>query len=96
MASAVPQSVDDLAKAKHDVRHYIWDRMEELDCLHDYPRPCYDKIPNFKGCKKAASRVARLREFTKAAVIKVNPSLAQMELRYLILSANKILVVCCC
>jgi len=56
--------------------------MEESDVLKDYPRPCHEKIPNFKGCEAAARRLSGLREFISAKVIKVNPSLAQMHLRF--------------
>ena len=60
----------------------VWDLMEESDLVKDYPRPCHEKIPNFRGCEAAANRVARLREFQSARVVKVNPSLAQMHLRF--------------
>jgi hypothetical protein len=60
----------------------VWGLMEESDVLKDYPRPCFGKVPNFKGCEVAAKKVARLQEFLSARVVKVNPSLAQMHLRF--------------
>ena len=83
----------ELAKRKADIRNRIWDSLEESNVLKDYPRPCHEKIPNFLGCEAAARRVTRLREFVKANVVKINPSMAQMQLRYLVLKAGKTLLV---
>ena len=84
-----------ISDKKNEIRSRIWTKLEsERDtCLEKYPESCHHKIPYFKGCKKAAHYVTKLGKFTKAKVIKVNPSLAQMQLRKLILDAQKTLVV---
>jgi len=67
--------------------------MERLDLVEDYPRPCHEKIPHFKGCGAAGYKLSRTREFRKASTVKVNPSLAQMPVRRHILSQGKVLLV---
>lgn len=78
---------------KNEIREQVWKLMEEKNCVRKYPISCHGKIPNFKGNQFAAKKVAKLREFKKAKVIKVNPSLAQMILREEIMKSGKILVV---
>jgi len=84
---------DQVAIRKDLIRHAVWDFMEVNDLLEEYPRPCHFKIPHFQGCKEASKRAARLREFKDAQIVKVNPSLAQMHLRFLTLSQGKSLLV---
>jgi len=82
-----------VARRKDIVRQNIWDYMEHNNLVEDYPRPCHQKIPHFKGCKRAAEKVSRLREFISSRTIKINPSLAQMHLRFLTLKHRKKLLV---
>ena len=84
-----------LADNKRLLRERTWDLLERHrpDCLMDYPPDCRGKIPHFWGCDWAAQALANTAEFRQASVIKVNPSLAQMPLRLLVLQQNKILVV---
>lgn len=78
---------------KMAIRTKIWDLMEKRNFVKDYPRPCHNKIPNFKRCGVAATKLSRLREFKKAKCVKINPSLAQMHLRFLTLQHGKTLYV---
>lgn len=87
------QIKDQVAIKKDSIRHKIWDYMEKHDLLEEYPRPCHYKIPHFKGCKEASRKASRLREFKNAQSVKVNPSLAQMHLRFLTLTRGKSLLV---
>ena len=80
-------------KLKDTLRKRIWDLMEEKDYVKDYPRPCHNKIPHFKRCSQAAEKLSKLQEFRKAKCIKINPSMAQMHLRFLTLKYNKMLLV---
>ena len=84
-----------VSERKDQIRKRVWDKLEaeRRTCLEDYPPSCHGKIPHFKGCKKAAYYVPWLGKFMKANVIKVNPSLAQMILRRIILTEKKVLVV---
>jgi len=61
--------------------------------LNPYPPECRGKIPYFKRSGQAALKVTHLREFRKAQVVKVNPSLAQMSLRRRVMEAGKTLIV---
>jgi len=76
-----------ISDKKNEIRTRIWNKLESerKSCLEKYPPSCHGKIPHFKGCKKAAHCVTMLGKFMSAKVIKVNPSLAQMILRQLIL-----------
>ena len=78
---------------KAAIRMKIWSMMEEKDLLKEYPTSCFNRIPNFKQCGIAAEKLSRLKEFSRAKCIKINPSMAQMHLRYLTLQKRKILYV---
>lgn len=83
----------DVGTLKHNLRIQIWARMEKQKLIHEYPPSCFDKIPYFIKCEIAAKKVARLKEFRDAKLIKINPSLAQMHLRFLTLKYGKQLLV---
>lgn len=80
-------------ETKDMLRMKIWDLMEERNFVKDYPRPCHHKIPHFKQCGKAAQKLSHLREFYYAKCVKINPSMAQMHLRFLTLQSGKKLLV---
>ena len=82
-----------IADSKNAIREKVWSTLEAGKLIRKYPPSCHGKIPNFVDSHKAAKKVAKLREFRRAKVIKVNPSLAQMNLRLEILKARKTLVV---
>lgn len=86
-------ATDDIKLKKNEIRNWVWGEMERRNLIQRYPETCFERIPNFFGCDKAAERLSKTREFQKSDVIKVNPSLAQMSLRFLILSAGKTLWV---
>ena len=86
-------SEDSISKQKQKIREKVWKKLEEKKALRPYPPSCFGKIPNFRGNNFATDIVIKLREFRRAKIIKVNPSLAQMNLRHEILKANKILIV---
>lgn len=77
---------------KESIRQKVWTYLEEND-LACFPRPVYHRIPNFKGANEAAAKVAELEEFKKAHVVKVNPDKPQENVRFLVLEANKTLLV---
>ena len=78
---------------KEQIRLRIWKLMEDNKYIKSYPETCFQKIPNFKRCAVAAEKLSRLREFRRAKYVKINPSMAQMHLRFLTLKYNKILLV---
>ena len=77
---------------KQIIRKKVWDFIEANN-LANFPRPVYNRIPNFKGAAKAGSKVGELEEFKKAGTIKVNPDKPQEEVRYQVLSHRKTLLV---
>jgi 5-formyltetrahydrofolate cyclo-ligase len=81
-----------ISAEKDKIRQNVWSKLEKKRQVRTYPPSCFGKIPNFKGNQHAAERVTKLSEFKNAKVIKINPSLAQMDLRYHVMKANKVLI----
>ena len=77
---------------KDSIRRKIWDLMEKND-IANFPRPVYNRIPNFKGAYAAGNKVATLPEFQQARNIKVNPDKPQEQVRFRTLEAGKVLYV---
>ena len=73
------------------IRRRIWDLMEAEDYACQ-PRPVHHRIPNFVDAERAAARLARLSEFERAAMVKVNPDTPQRSVRRLVLSQGKVLL----
>ena len=73
---------------KDDIRAQIWTLMEESN-LADFPRPCHQRIPNFRGSRNACEKLLGLDCFRKAVTIKVNPDKPQETARFLTLQFNK-------
>ncbi|XP_067140034.1 methenyltetrahydrofolate synthase domain-containing protein isoform X2 [Centruroides vittatus] len=97
MAEVVTGSADDDSGlintvTKESIRQKVWTYLEQND-LACFPRPVYHRIPNFKGANEAAAKVAELEEFKRARVVKVNPDKPQEHVRFLVLEANKTLLV---
>lgn len=55
---------------KHYYRKIVWENLEKNN-LVNFPRPCYYRIPNFKGCEEAAMKLVQLDEFKNAQNIEV-------------------------
>ncbi len=81
---------DDETKAS--IRQKVWEFMEKND-IANFPRPVYNRIPNFKGANTAGQKAAELPEFKEAKVVKVNPDKPQEEVRYQALDHCKDLIV---
>ncbi|CAL1604011.1 unnamed protein product [Knipowitschia caucasica] len=77
---------------KEDIRQRVWHYIEENN-LANFPRPVYNRIPNFKGASTACAKVSELQEFTNAEEVKVDPDKPLEEARLLILQAQKTLLV---
>jgi 5-formyltetrahydrofolate cyclo-ligase len=77
---------------KKRLREQIWKYLEDHD-LARFPRPVYNRIPNFAGAEEAASRIRKLAEFSKAEVVKVNPDSPQMHVRRVVLEDGKTLLM---
>lgn len=86
-----PQRIEDSIildlKSKKDIRQKIWEFMEE-NLLVVFPKPCFNRIPNFKGCNVTTLMLEKLEEFKKAKTIQVTPDKAQETARFLTLSVS--------
>lgn len=77
---------------KHSFRLKIW-RHLEINGLAMFPRPVYNRIPNFKGASEAALKLGELDIFKNANTIKVNPDKPQEPVRVMCLEQHKTLYV---
>lgn len=82
-------SADSTKKA---LRQRIWKYLEDHDIAR-FPRPVYNRIPNFEGAEKAAERIRDLQGFALAKVVKVNPDAPQAHVRRIVLEEGKILLM---
>ncbi len=77
---------------KDEIRERIWDYMEKNN-LVSFPRPVYNRIPNFLGKEKAARWLYGLEEFQKARACFTAPDSSLSEARRIILKEGKTLLV---
>lgn len=90
-----PLCIDDKIILEHtskkEIRRTVWEFMEE-NSLVVYPKPCFNRIPNFKGCTNATQSLEKLEEFKKAKTIQVTPDKAQEMARFLTLNVSFYLI----
>ena len=77
---------------KDEIRKRIWYLLEDEN-IADFPRPCYGRIPNFKGSRNVSERIKTLTEFKKAGAIFCAPDMVLKRIREIVLEHGKILVV---
>lgn len=77
-------------KGKDRVRQEMWKLLEEKN-LVDFPRPCYGRIPNFKGARIAAKKITALPEFSDSKCIFCTPDAVLRRVREIILEEGKTL-----
>ncbi|XP_028031844.1 methenyltetrahydrofolate synthase domain-containing protein [Bombyx mandarina] len=93
-----PTAVDNTKKplpeevTKQSYRVKVW-RHLETNGLAVFPRPVYNRIPNFKGAQEAAAKLAELDVFKNANTVKVNPDKPQEPVRVICLEQQKTLYV---
>lgn len=78
--------------AKEDIRQKVWHYIEDNN-LANFPRPVYNRIPNFKGASTACAKVSTLQLFSPAGEVKVDPDKPLEEARLVVLQAMKTLLV---
>ncbi|GIX82929.1 methenyltetrahydrofolate synthase domain-containing protein [Caerostris darwini] len=77
---------------KESIRQQVWSYLETSNIAR-YPRPVYNRIPNFAGAEKACGKVKQLKEYRTAKIVKVNPDTPQKQARFLTLQDSKRLLV---
>lgn len=80
------------SQVKQVIRKRVWDLMER-EGIARFPRPVYDRIPNFEGAEMAAIRLIELDVFKRARTVKVNPDAPQQSVRDKALSSGKRLLM---
>ncbi|CAG0893225.1 unnamed protein product [Darwinula stevensoni] len=90
--SGISIAVNENGISKQSIRQRIWRHLEESN-LATFPRPVYNRIPNFKGSNQACMKAAELACYRAAKVVKVNPDKPQEHLRLLSLQDRKVLLV---
>jgi hypothetical protein len=79
-------------QSKESIRKSVWQFLERHD-IANFPRPVYNRIPNFKGAAAAAQKLSGLGEFASAKSVEVGPDKPQEEVRFQVLKESKQLVV---
>jgi 5-formyltetrahydrofolate cyclo-ligase len=72
---------------KDTIRREVWDTMKRQRVAL-FPG-ADGRIPNFKGARQAAERLANTAEFQNAKILKCNPDAPQLPVRALALAAGK-------
>lgn len=65
---------------KESIRRFVWRLLEEKKVTMP-PKPVEGRIPNFVNAERAAENLARLKEWEKAEILKVNPDSPQRPVR---------------
>jgi len=81
-----------LSNEKSQIRTEIWSLMEKRGIAR-FPRPVYNRIPNFVGSENAAQRLIEIKEYKSASTIFCNPDSPQRPVREHILRDGKILIM---
>jgi len=77
---------------KDEIRKKIWHLLEDEN-IADFPRPCYGRIPNFKGSRNVSERIKELIEFENARAVFCAPDMVLKRIREIVLEEGKVLVV---
>ncbi len=77
---------------KVEIRKKIWLLLEEKNIV-DFPRPCYGRIPNFKGSRNVSERIKKLYEFKEARCVFCAPDMVLKRIREITLEQGKVLAV---
>ncbi len=81
-----------MSVSKQEIRQKIWKLLEEKD-IAIFPRPVFNRIPNFRGSDIASVKLSQLEVFKKSNVIKINPDSPQRKAREITLSLGKTLIM---
>ena len=79
----------EILKMKSALRTAMWKLMDEKE-ISRFPG-AFNKIPNFEGAERAASRLRKTPEWMKCNVLKVNPDTPQKYIRQAALEDDKVL-----
>ena len=78
--------------AKELIRQKIWRLLEEKN-IAAFPRPCFNRIPNFIGSWAASERIKQIPEFNSSRCVFCAPDFVLKRVREIVLESKKILAV---
>jgi len=78
--------------AKELIRQKTWRFLEEKN-IAAFPRPCFNRIPNFVGSWTASERIKQIPEFNSSRCVFCAPDFVLKRVREIVLESNKILTV---
>ncbi|MFX1518661.1 MAG: 5-formyltetrahydrofolate cyclo-ligase [Promethearchaeota archaeon] len=84
--------IESLSNSKSQIRAEIWDLMEKRGIAR-FPRPVYNRIPNFVGSENATKRLIEIKEYKSARTIFCNPDSPQRSAREHTLRDGKTLIM---
>ncbi|RLE57963.1 MAG: 5-formyltetrahydrofolate cyclo-ligase [Thermoprotei archaeon] len=82
----------DVTSIKRRIRERIWSEMERRN-IAVFPRPCYGRIPNFRGHEVAAKKFIESKLFERADVIFCCPDSPQRPIREAVIASGKVLIM---
>lgn len=82
----------DIKELKQKIREHIWNLLETRN-IAKFPRPVYNRIPNFQGAEEAAEKLFKTNIWFKSSAVKVNPDSPQRIIRYRALIEGKVVVM---
>ncbi len=77
---------------KDEIREKMWHLLENNNIV-DFPRPCFGRIPNFKGSRSVSEKIKELPEFKGAHAVFCAPDMVLKRIREIVLEQGKVLVV---
>ena len=77
---------------KESIRQKIWRLLEEKN-IAAFPRPCFNRIPNFIGSWVASERIKQILEFNSSKCVFCAPDFVLKRVREIVLESNKVLAV---
>jgi len=77
---------------KESIRQKIWKFLEDKN-IASFPRPCFNRIPNFVGSWIASEKIKQISEFNSSACVFCAPDFVLKRVREIVLESHKILAV---
>jgi len=82
----------DYKDPKESIRQKIWRFLQEKN-IATFPKPCFNRIPNFVGSWIASEKIKQIPEFNSSRCVFCAPDFVLKRIREIVLESNKILAV---
>jgi len=77
---------------KESIRQKVWRFLQEKN-IATFPRPCFNRIPNFIRSWVASEKIKQIPEFNSSRCVFCAPDFVLKRIREIVLESNKILAV---